>query len=417
MDIIEKEPVAKTVMQLLLLLPVCLLVLACVLSMSKLLVAAVIARILLCWYYKRSYSKKIFSSKLFKQSVFFMSIYLLLLLIPTIIMQGNVGEIGHYAERMLPFFLLLFVADESTDIWSALWLAVSVGLLVICVDTLTYMGPVQKRLAGYFGKPNSLGGILALYMPLCYFGIYKFGKNKKMVVYGSLLLLTAFILMVLTQSRGAFLGWLASVFAFSVGVVLKNNWGLKKISSYITVVLLLLIAFSFVTKDVGMHFDRSIAHDGRIKLLIASGKMFVDHPIVGVGIGNWMHEYDTVYGVANIESHMASPHNIFLQVLNEAGIIGLSGFLALLGFQYYYLLRLARGDVKSDMAKLQWPFAILLTYVVTIVHGQVDYIFFQRGYQMFYWLLWGVFCWDFVYKKVCLKEQSLNGKLREKTYS
>ena len=386
-------------MQALLLVPVFLLVLACVLSMGNLLVLAVVVRILLCWYYKLNYNKKIFSSSIVRKSLCFMCMYLLLLLIPTIIMQGNLGEIGHYAERMLPFFLLLFVTDESIDIWSVLWLAVSVGLFIICLATIPNLFLISGRLHGCFGGANSLGGILAVCMPLCYFGIYKFTENKKLVVFSSLLLLTAFMLMVFTQSRGSALGWIASIVVFLVGIVVKHNWGRKKIFSYITIVVLLLLAFSFVNKDMGLNFDRTIAKDGRVALLLAGGKMFVANPIMGVGVGNWMHQYDTIYGVANIEKHMESPHNIFLQVLNEAGIVGLSGFLALLWFQYDSLLKSFCADLRSNTLKLQWPFAILLTYIVTIVHGQVDYIFFQRGYQMFYWLLWGVYCWDFVYPK------------------
>lgn len=41
-----------------------------------------------------------------------MFMYLLFLLIPTLIMHGDVGKIGGYVERILPFCLLFFVADE-----------------------------------------------------------------------------------------------------------------------------------------------------------------------------------------------------------------------------------------------------------------------------------------------------------------
>ena len=395
----RKETIFKTKMQVLLLMPVFLLVLGCTLSMSKLLGIAVLLRVFLCWKYKRSYSKAIFKSKLFKQSIIFMSVYLLLLLIPTLIMHGNIGEIGHYAERMLPFFLLLFVTDENTDIWSVLWLAVSVGLFIVCLTTIPDVFSTSGRLHGFFGGANSLGGILALCMPLCYFGIYKFYENKKLVVFSSLLLLVAVILMVLTQSRGAALGWIASVVAFLVGIALKHSWGREKIFSYITIVVLFLLAFSFVNKDMGLNFDRNIAKDARVALLKSSWHMFKDHPLLGVGVGNWRVEYDTNYGLNNIEKHMDSPHNIFLQELNEAGIIGLGGFLTLLSFQYCHLLKSAQADIKSTLPKLHWPFVILLTYVVTLIHGQVDYIFFQRSYQMLYWLLWGVYCWSVTYEK------------------
>lgn len=386
-------------MQALLVVPVFLLILGCVLSMSKLLGAAVIIRFLLCRYYKIKGDKEIFCSSLFKKSVVFMFLYLLLLFIPTVIMQGDISEIGHYAERMLPFFLLFFVQDRRTDIWSVLWLAVMIGVSVICLDTLSNIGAVKGRLAGNFSSANSLGGILALCMPICYFGLYKFFSNKKVVVLDTVLLLTSFVLMLLTQSRGSVLAWSASVVVFLAAICVKHRWRPQKIFIFVMVGILLVAAFFGASREVGLNFDRTITKDGRIPLLIAGGKMFVDHPLLGVGGENWQYEYDHVYGVGNRENHMDSPHNIFLQVLNEAGIIGLSGFLALLCFQVRCLLKTLSKDLLSQDVKLQWPVAILLTYTVALIHGQVDYIFFQRGYQMFYWLLWGVYCWACVYKK------------------
>jgi len=395
--------IVGTKMQMLLLLPVFFLVLACALSMSKLIVVAVVLRIFLCWKYKRSYGKEIFSGKLFKQSIFFMAMYLLLLLIPTIIMHGNIKEIGHYAERILPFFLLLFVADEETNIWNTVWAGIGVSLLVICLETLPYAFSGQVPLQGGFSWHNTLGGILAMLLPMFYFGIYKRVENRIIAVLGLLLIAITFVLMVLTQSRGALLGLFSSVALFLGALALKNNWRVKKICSMIIIAAVLLVTFVVTTTFIGLNLNRNIAKDGRVALIESSWHMFVEHPLLGVGVGNWREQYDTVYGVNNIEKNIDSPHNIFLQELNEAGIIGLGGFLALLGFQYHSLLKSARADIKSGMPKLQWSFAILLTYAVTLVHGQVDYIFFQRSYQMFYWLLWGVYCWDSVYQNLLNK--------------
>jgi len=397
--ITEGEPLLTRKLKALLLLPVFILIFACTLSIGKLLVFALAVRVFLCWKYKRSYSKRVFRGKLFKQSVFFIVMYLVFLLIPTVIMHGNMGVIGHYVERMLPFFLLLFVADEETNIWSTVWVGIACALLLISLDTLPYAFLGQVPLRGNFGWHNTLGGTLAVFLPVFYFGIYKRIENHILVGCGLLLIAVTFILMVLTESRGALLGLFSSVVLFLGAIALKKNWRIKKICSMIIIAVVLVGAFVVTTTFMGLNLNRNIAKDGRVALIESSWHMFLDHPLLGVGVGNWREQYDNVYGVNNIEKHIDSPHNIFLQELNEAGIIGLSGLLALFGFQYHYLLKSARADIKSGMPKLQWSFAILLTYTVVLVHGQVDYIFFQRSYQMFYWLLWGVYCWDSVYKK------------------
>ena len=400
------ETILTTNMQVLLLMPVFLLVLGCALSMGKLLGIAVLLRIFLCWKYKRSYSKLIFKSKLFKLSILFMSIYLLSLLIPTIIMHGNIGEIGHYFERMLPFFLLFLVADEGTDIWRSVWWGISCSLFVICLGTLPYAVAGQLPLQGIFSWHNTLGGTLALLLPIFYFGLYKSMMKCKTMVGGLMLLAIALVLMVLTESRGALLACLVSVIVFLVGIALKRKWTIKRIGSCIIIAVILVGSFVTASTFMGLNLNRNIAEDGRVALLKSSWHMFVDHPLLGVGIGNWGTEYDNVYGVNNVEKNIDSPHNIFLQELNEAGVIGLSGFLALLGFQYYHLVKSAQIDINSNTNKLQWSFAILLTYTVTLVHGQVDYIFFQRNYQMLYWLFWGIYCWDSLRKNLFNKINS-----------
>lgn len=99
--------------------------------------------------------------------------------------------------------------------------------------------------------------------------------------------------------------------------------------------VILLVPFLLVTTVMGLNLNRNIAKDGRVALLESSWHIFIAHSLLGVGVGNWLEQYNTVYGVNNSEKHVGSHHKIFLQELNEAGSIGLSGFLALLGFQYF----------------------------------------------------------------------------------
>ena len=69
----------------------------------------------------------------------------------------------------------------------------------------------------------------------------------------------------------------------------------------------------------------------------AARGMFADHPVVGVGLGAYQHEY--------IERRLGpdSPHayNIVWQVLAESGVIGLLGWLALWGRVLYVGVRRA----------------------------------------------------------------------------
>jgi len=52
-------------------------------------------------------------------------------------------------------------------------------------------------------------------------------------------------------------------------------------------------------------------------------RIFLNHPIIGTGLGGWA----VTEGLGDVNIH---PHNIFLEILSETGIIGLTLFLGLL---------------------------------------------------------------------------------------
>ncbi|MHC4763071.1 MAG: O-antigen ligase family protein, partial [Planctomycetota bacterium] len=59
----------------------------------------------------------------------------------------------------------------------------------------------------------------------------------------------------------------------------------------------------------------------------ASAKMYADHPLTGVGPGNFVSLYPRYKQPAAIET-VADPHNFLLNILTQHGPIGLVGFLA-----------------------------------------------------------------------------------------
>ena len=104
-------------------------------------------------------------------------------------------------------------------------------------------------------------------------GMYKGMLKHKFVVLGLILVTTAFLLMGLTQSRGALLACFASVIVFIVGIALKDKWTLKKINSYIIVAVILAGSFVSVSTFLGLNLNRNIAKDGRVALIESSWHM------------------------------------------------------------------------------------------------------------------------------------------------
>lgn len=103
-------------------------------------------------------------------------------------------------------------------------------------------------------------------------------------------------------------------------------------------VLVLLCILSFFSLNglfdhTGSHFHQRVAPlltgqiddavNERFTYYQSAFSVFLDHPFVGVGFGEW----PISHGLGDVSLH---PHNIFLEILSETGLVGLAWFMALL---------------------------------------------------------------------------------------
>ncbi|MCD4664432.1 MAG: O-antigen ligase family protein [Bacteroidales bacterium] len=91
----------------------------------------------------------------------------------------------------------------------------------------------------------------------------------------------------------------------------------------------------------------------RVELWKKTIQISRDHPITGVGMGNWKFILPS-YGLKNLRSetgelHFQRPHNDFLWVLSENGITGLIFYLLIfLSFFYYVIKTIRNSDIYKD---------------------------------------------------------------------
>ena len=84
----------------------------------------------------------------------------------------------------------------------------------------------------------------------------------------------------------------------------------------------------------------------RISLWKNSIKMTADHPVMGVGLGNWKiiapsHGIGSAAYMTTGVIRFVHPHNDFLLIASESGLVGLLIFISLLGWLFYYCLSLS----------------------------------------------------------------------------
>jgi putative inorganic carbon (HCO3(-)) transporter len=235
---------------------------------------------------------------------------------------------------------------------------------------------------------NSLAGYLNVVIPAA-LGTTLLVRNRGLRYLGFLSLTTALAALYLTGSRGGLIA--------CAGIFLAGLWYFvpRRATVLVMIASLLLAAAIAVPLSTEMGFSRSqgagdqnaedMSREGRLALWGAAGLIFLDHPVLGAGYGNFkflFHNY-----VPGVEDNIDA-HNLYLQFLSETGIVGFAVF-------FYLITAFARMGFRLRRAEGLWyritGFALLGTLAGFLLHGMVDFIFgVSPQFGNIFWLTLGL---------------------------
>lgn len=253
-----------------------------------------------------------------------------------------------------------------------------------------YGSVFRPRIAGPVGDPNFFAQML---IPAVALGAVLAGheadRRLRLAALACAALAAAGIL--LTYSRGGLLA-LAVVAA---GAVLVNGVPVRRVALGAALLGALLLTQpstlaqrlstfrEFLPGQSEEVVDPDSSFAERKLLAAAAWGMFLDHPVLGVGAGNYTRHYEDfasrtgaqfrLYEDANDRHY---PHNLYLEVAAEAGLAGLTALAALVALAFWTLWRaaaLARVLVDPVSLGVAGGLAVgLAAYLVAAVflHGQ-----------------------------------------------
>ena len=228
---------------------------------------------------------------------------------------------------------------------------------------------------GFTGNRNYIGGLLAAC--ICFPTYLAIKSDGKWKWFSLLTIIITFIAIVFSETRTAYIALIGLLFLGIIGWVLAN--GLKNIKSLVRslsigllVFILSIFSIYFFKPDTiksvkdriavvtgfstGMNGGKlSIRH--RLKVWEGSINIFKDNPILGVGPGNWRLVIP-IYGkgasprVNKNKSVMAHPHNVYLHILSEIGLIGLLLYLSIIVIVLIAAYKLIKNKNKDNIAIL-----------------------------------------------------------------
>lgn len=219
------------------------------------------------------------------------------------------------------------------------------------------IGPVM-RAYGNFDQPNALAGYLGLLLPFG-LGLSSLRTREQPFVVTATIIIAAAI--VASLSRAAWLGIALGLSAMALVWGERTRRSLLAAVGIGTVLAVLVragAAPSEVTDRLAVVFERFQVFDVRMVeatpanwALVermahwqAGWAMAIDHPLVGVGPGNYEAAYPRYYLQGWIEP-LGHAHNYYLNTFAELGIVGLA---ALLVFTVSVFVRLGQGIRRAS---------------------------------------------------------------------
>ncbi len=251
---------------------------------------------------------------------------------------------------------------------------------------LSISGDSRMSLEGQ--NPNTLG----LMMSICIISSwYLFIELKNHLLRLILLPLSMFffLVLILSQSRGAWLAFLiALVFYF---------WPIMKKFSLRNVATLIFIALSLVTvlffvlpklfpqqfPSLQERFSSIFQSEGitpRTNIWLVGIEMWKDNPILGVGLNDFKARFnqyrDITSGFTSWPGKARDPHSVYLSIICELGLVGFAIFSALL---FSCLTAIKKKDKFTK-------FFMLSIFVIILIVGMKGTI----NWNKYYWFVLGL---------------------------
>ncbi len=229
------------------------------------------------------------------------------------------------------FFRLLFLSGVLIAIYS-FYLLWEKGF------DMTY------RIPSFWRHYNLLSGYL---MILLMFN-FSFLVNSKFVnrswLYVASLIIILFGLLA-TQTRGV---WLSTIAAITFYVLRRP----KLLLPVAGVVMMILIIFYEAVMDrvqSVIYFGYDVSSLGRLQAWLASLILIKDNPLFGYGFDAFKYLRDSVFGAYFVV--VSHPHNTYLILILELGLIGFVLYFSFFVRAFYYSIKMRKKDNSRDLNK------------------------------------------------------------------
>ena len=252
--------------------------------------------------------------------------------------------------------LIWYLLEQDKKILNCFFFALVISFLALIIDgyiqfftgtNILGFPKSRDRISSFFGDELIMGSYLSRLFPLL-FALFIVKEKKKLELYFMLLffvLLSGLIL--ISGERAAFFLYCLS-FIF-ITIFMKNfvKFRIALLVGFVFIVIIIISSFDQVkirmVSDPTSTIKKSIFTSAHDSIIRTAYNMFLDKPIAGHGPKMFrVICKDEKYAVGNLPC-ATSPHNFYVQLLAESGIIGFSFLFSV----FVYVLYCAYRQFKS----------------------------------------------------------------------
>jgi len=309
--------------------------------------------------------------------------------------------------------LLNNVTRLNRVIWSLLFAGVFMGTISVYqyltgtfennywgfaqASFMQYAGSLEGyRISGPVGDPNFYAQVMVVLVPLALERVLN-ERNRALRLIAIWALSVITLTVVFTYSRGGFVALCAAVLAWFILYPPRIKY--LPFLFLVGLALMMLIPQEYLARitslgelisapSVGFRTQDS-ALRGRASEALAGLEMIKSHPILGVGLNNYIvnyQEYAKSIGLAPTASDRAA-HNLYLEVAAETGLVGFTAFAALLWTMARNIISSWKKLKKAGNNRIA---SMVAAFGASTFGYLVAAVFIHAAYPRYFWLLVGI---------------------------
>lgn len=259
------------------------------------------------------------------------------------------------------------------------------GIAKVMIGTQEFLRPYAT-----FPHPNVLGGVMGIA------AVVNLQRRLNLFCF----FLFSFILL-LTFSRSAWFAYLVLLILtlfFWLRAEEKTFWQKLKVPKFpifLSVILLIVLTPLIWERFQSLQTIDQLSVERRVQLNLAAWEMIKKHPILGVGLNQFIPNLEKYVLISGPGRFLQPVHNVYLLILAEHGLLG---FLV---FSFFLLIIIKRiiykpsiSNLQSQLSTLDPPFSIFIPLIMLLgifIISFFDHYFWtlQAG-QLFFWLTIGL---------------------------